>query len=609
MSQADLIRRQSVREVSYLGSTLSDGWNAATRAWVEGDSALLPHNQEAFNVAGSGATSSHIRNIVPDYRPITSIEDLTHNALESWMTLKAATGVSLRTLGAADEMVKTMRYRAIVLAKADLEAESRGLARGSQEFRNLIAQRLDDAFDDAGRGIDRAALEEARASTFQQDLPTDAETWIGSWSRAYSAGVAKAPLLRLITPFIKTPTNLMRYGVKLTPGLNLLQREYTHALSGKAGLEARARATGQMTLGLMASSIALTLWANGSLVGSGPQNPQQRKQWLAQGNRANSLTWIDDKGERQYLELNRFDPINAPFLLIADAASIMTSGHLREDEEHGLAMAITLALSHMVKDKTYLRGLSDAVQAFTDDRKLAAFPQRFVPGFLPFSSLMSSINPDPVLHETRGTVDAMMAKVPGLSATLAPQRDFLGEIVLAPTGFTSAQKNTGPLSRELDQMFAVSGTYLSAPAAKGAFSGGVDLRDITLKESGRVAFDMYQETAGRPDPRQPSLKEALTKRVQLRAFQALPHGPATIEGTREAALMDVVVKYRQAAWKRMLVENPDLREAVYQQRRDITASAAKGIKSLKVTEDKARLDGVSHLLNSYGVSAGNLTAQ
>jgi hypothetical protein len=161
MLEAEMLRQQSVRETTYLGSVLNDGWNAAVKAWIEGDSVLIPHKQETFNVAGGGA-ANHIRDIVPDYRPIRSVEDLTHNALESWMTLKGTAGLSLRTLGAADEMVKTMRYRAIVLSKADLEAEARGLARGSQEFNDYIARRLDDAFDDMGRGIDREALEEAK---------------------------------------------------------------------------------------------------------------------------------------------------------------------------------------------------------------------------------------------------------------------------------------------------------------------------------------------------------------------------------------------------------------------------------------------------------------
>lgn len=196
-----------------------------------------------------------------------------------------------------------------------------------------------------------------------------------------------------------------------------------------------------------------------------------------------------------------------------------------------------------------------------------------------------------------------------MSATLPPQRDFLGEIALAPNGFTSAQKNTGPLSREMDQMFAVTGTYISSPAARGTSTGGVDLRDFTLKKSGRNAFDVYQDLAGRPDPRGPSLKDTLTKIVQRRDFQALPHGPATVEGTRESAIMDVVTRYRRGAWRRMMFENPDLREAVYKERKAIAAAAGKGMKSLKATADRARLDSAAHLLNAYGISAGSLPAQ
>lgn len=602
MVQADNLRRQSVREVTYLGSVLSDGWHAAVRAWIDGDSALIPHSQEAFTLGAGGGTSKHISEIVPAYREIKSIDDLAFNALESWTTLKTATGVSLRTLGAADEMVKTMRYRAIVMSKASLEAENRGLVAGSREYGGFIAKRLDDSFDDLGRGVDRDALNEAKASTFQQDLPTNEQTWVGSLSRMYSSGVTQAPLLRLITPFIKTPTNLMRYGVKLTPGVNLLQREYTHALSGQAGLEAQARATGQMTLGLMLTSTALSLYASGRLVGAGPQNPEQKRQWLAQGNRPNSLTWTDDDGVKQFLELNRYDPINMPFLIVADAASIMTSGHLREEEEAGLTMSIVLSLSHIIRDKTYLRGISDAVQAFTDDRKLSAFPRRFAPGFLPFSSLMSSVNPDPVMHEVRSVTEALMAKVPGLSATLPPQRDFLGDVVLAPTGFASAQQNSGPLMRELDQMFAVTGTYLSPPAARGASTGGVDLRDITLKKNGRSAYDTYQELAGHP-PGAPSLKDTLTRVVEDKQFQALPHGPSMVNGTRESAVTDVVMKYRQGAWQKMLAEHDDLREAVYKQRLDVGKAITEGRKSLKAAAAEPAMDRINGFLKSYGLGS------
>lgn len=601
VANAIAMRSQSLREATYLGSVTRDGFVGAAKAFMDGDSILLPHNQEAFNVGGG--TGQSLKDIVPEFKPINSMDDVTHNALEAAMLLGnvGATAIKfpLRALGAADEMVKTMRYRAIVLAKASMEADARGLRAGSQEYKDLVTERLTASVDDLGRGVDRAALEEAQASTFQNDLVKAEQTWVGGWSRGYSVIAAQNPIARLITPFIKTPSNLLRYGVKMTPGLNLLQREYTTALSGASGFEAQARATGQMSLGLLIAGQAMHMWATGNLVGAGPQNVEQKKQWNAMGNRGNSIVWHDEKGVKSSFELNRFDPIGMPIVLLADTASILTSGHLREEDQQGLAMSVTLALSHMVKDKTYLKNLSDALTAFTDDKKMEAFPKRVAPGFLPMSSLMSSINPDPVMHEARGVVDSWMAKIPGLSATLPVSRDFLGDPIQVPTGFVSAQRNSGPLMETLDQMFAQTGQFLEPPAARSAATGGVDLRDFKLK-SGTSAYDRYQELAGHP-PGMQSLKDSLTSLIQTKDFQALPHGSSMEEGTKAGVMMKIVKGYREGAWKRMLVENSDLRDAVYKRRIEIGQAVSLGRTDPKAAAGVSAQRSIGGLLQSYGL--------
>lgn len=598
IAQADALRRQSYMETAKLASVTSDGWNAAVKAFTDGDSILAPHKTEQLNAA----KTTKLEDIVPDFKAPRSMDDVAHNALEAWTTLKGLTGLSLRTLGAADEMVKTMRYRAIILSKASLEAEERGLTAGSQEFKDYVSTKLSASTDDLGRGLDKDALLEAQTSTFQQDLLSADMTHLGAMSKNYSAFAARAPIARLITPFIKTPTNLLRYGVKLTPGVNLLQKEYTLALSGASGasgMEAQARATGQMMLGVMLASTAMTMWANGSLVGSGPQGTDQRRQWVAQGNRPNSIVWHDKDGTKQFLELGRFDPIGMPLVMLADFASILSQGHIREEDEHGLAMSLTLALSHAVKDKTYLKNLSDGLQAFTDDKKMEAWPKRFAPGFLPFSSLMSSVNPDPVQHEIRGVLDAFMAKTPGLSDNLPPQRDIFGDKVIAPTGFTSSQKNAGPLSQTLDQMFATTGSFLNAPAPKSAATGGVDLRDFTLKDGGRNAYDRYQELAGHPEGA-PSLKDSLTDLVSSKDFQDLPNGLPTEQGTKAGVMMEVVKKYREGAWKTMLGEHDDLREAVYKRRMDIAGAGE--AKPVPAAAAGGALSAIQPLLKTFGLS-------
>ncbi|MBN9042616.1 MAG: hypothetical protein BGP05_13435 [Rhizobiales bacterium 62-47] len=600
IANASTIRQQSIREVTRLGSTLADGFEAARRAFIEGDSILVPRGQEHFHA--SGLQADNLTELAQRWRPHETMEDVVSNAMTAAMFGKAALTGSLRMLGAADEFVKTMRYRAVVTAKASLEADQRGLTAGSKDFSDYVSSRLDSAFDDAGRGIDKDAILEAQTSTFQQPYVTGDDTWFGrGWANGYGKLAADHALLRLITPFIKTPTNLMRYGVKLTPGANLLQKEYVRAISGQVGAEAQARAVGQMTLGIMLAATAISLWSKGTLTGSGPQDPQEAKQWRAEGNRPFSLSWTDDRGVRQFFDLNPLDPIASPLVLVADWAAIYTSGRIREDEAHGVGMSLMMAVMNRLKDKTYLKNIGDAINAMRDDNTLESWARRMAPGFLPWSSLMSSINPDPVMHEVRSMADALIAKIPGWSSSLPPARDVFGDPVRVQHGLISRQQHPSALTTSLDESFAITGHYLRPPAPRSESTGGVDLRDFILKD-GRTAYDRYQELAGRPSAGAAPLREMLSALVQSKGFKALPHGAPAEDGTKSGMIMDVVSKYRRAAFKVLLSESPELRQAVVQRKLDISKAIAVGAKDVREVADRAKVNTFGRLLRSYGIT-------
>jgi hypothetical protein len=606
MANADSIRRQSLREVSYAGSMLSDGWNAAYKAFMEGDSILAPRQQEHFNATSLQA--DNLQELWSQLRPMNTIEDAAANAVTAGLFAKATLTGSLRTLGAADEMVKTMRYRAVVAAKASLEADERGLASGSQAYSDYISTRLDAAFDGEGRGIDPDALREAQASTFQNDYAKGDDTWLGrqglgAW---YANLAADQTWLRIITPFIKTPTNLFRYGVKLTPGLNLLQKEYVNALRGNAGPEAAARAIGQLSLGAMLASIGVAMWSKGAVTGSPPQNPQQAREWRKAGNRPYSLSWTNAEGGRSFFELSPFDPVMMPFIMVADAASIYRAGHINPEEAHGLAASVVLSIAHRLKDKTYLKSIADAIDAMRDDNTMASWTKRTAPGFVPFSSLMPMVNPDQYMRETRTVLDSLAAKVPGLSSTLPPARDVFGDVVSPASGLISAQTKADPVTRALDESFAATGHYLTPPAARSEATGGVDLRDYTL-EDGRNAYDRYQELIGHPESLDP-LREAVSDLVQSGEYEDLPHGDYREEYTKEGAFMKLVVEYRQAAFKALLAENDDLADAVNKRKLDIANSFGRTTDP-KLAADKARVKPYSDLLKSYGISLPNLSVR
>jgi hypothetical protein len=290
------VRTQARREMLTDVSVLTDGLAAAKWAFLNGDSKIAPHTIESLDVSARSGAAPII------WREVKGMDDVIANAL---MASNAALHGSLRLAGTVDEMIKVIRYRAIISAKASVEADAMPtLKAGSREYADFIKARVERSFDDAGRAIDVDALAEAKASTFQQDLiktGTD-DTWTGgaSFGAAYQGFAANYPLLRLITPFVKTPSNLIRYGVKLTPGLNLLQKEYLNAARGLKGDEEQARAIGQMMMGIMLASTAVSLRMDGRITGAGPQNEAQNKQWRSDGNMPYALSGTGENGKRPH---------------------------------------------------------------------------------------------------------------------------------------------------------------------------------------------------------------------------------------------------------------------------------------------------------------------
>jgi hypothetical protein len=607
LANADNIRRQSIREMSYLGSMLHDGWNAALRTFMEGDSVLAPRAQEHFTT--SSLAADNLRDILQSFRPMNTMDDVVQSAMAAGFGLRAALTGDLRLMGSVDEMVKQLRYRAVVASKASLEADERGLVAGTKDYNDFVSRRVDASFDDTGRGIDQAALREAQTSTFQQDFVNGADTWRDreGWAQGFANLASNHSYLKLITPFIRTPTNLFRYGIKLTPGLNLLQKEYVNALTGGSP-EAFARAAGQMTLGMMLCGIGASLWASGRLTGSPPENPEQAKTWRRQGNRPYSITWTNADGERSYFDLNPIDPIAQPLILIADAAALYTSGHVDESQAHSLAGSIMFALMHRFNDKMYLRSVGDFINAMRDDNTIESWARRTAPGFLPWSTLFPMVNPDPYMREVRSVTDSLIAKVPGWSSTLPPARDIYGDAVTVPLGLISHQQHPDKIllvNRALDDTLAVTGHYLTPPAARGANRGGVDLRDFTL-ESGRNAYDRYQELVGHL-PHASPLADTLSNIVNSEGYKRLPHGDPTTKGTKEWEMYRVISLYRQGAWKVMLGESKTLRDAVFKRQRDVAHAIASGQQDPKVAGDKARVQGWSDLLKSYGITFPSIT--
>ncbi|MCR9056308.1 MAG: hypothetical protein NXI02_03155 [Rhodobacteraceae bacterium] len=581
-SRGSAVRQQAAKEYAYTIASLSDAWTGLVDAFLKGDSILSPHTDEYFK-SGSRVNAPALQ-----WKPIKDSWDLFQNGLMAANfkqvsqaagdtaagAYRVGVGLPTRSLGAFDEFVKTLRYRAVVQARAAMEAGEVGLK--GQAFKDHMQRSLDDSLDVNGRALDAAALQEAQVTTFQQDLLK------GTLGKAVQDFRHNVPATVFILPFIKTPVNVLRYGWKMTPGLNMLQTEYRQMLKGAMGAEAQAHAMGQMALGSTFAALAATLAYEGRITGSGPNDPKIQKQLRATGWQPYSIVMEGEDAEKTYFPIGRFDPVGMVFGMAADIVDMQVTHPENKEAQKG-AQAMVMALARSFTEKTFLMNLNQALRALSEpEGNLHRYAGQLAGNLIPGSSgLRNYANSDQHLREARTFMDHMLRGMPGYSETLPPQRDSFGDPLWRRRGL-STKSDADLVDQEYTRIVLESGYGIYPPTPR---HHGLDLRDVTLSD-GRNAFDVYQEYAAVPKGHR-SLKEALSKLIQSESYDTLVDEGPTVKGSKLYAISGLVSKYRKAAWKRLLWEYPELRREVTKKQADVREAvkakrkAKEGPKDLK----------------------------
>ncbi|MBX9464883.1 MAG: hypothetical protein KL840_18300 [Aquamicrobium sp.] len=553
------ILKESVTQYTYMGHAFTEGFRNATKAFLKNDSIITPHRSEVYagNDAGERAGA-----MIP-FKKWDSTPNMLYNVFAAMPA--QAIGVPTRVLGTVDELVKQTVYRSKVMAGAYWEAVNKGQQTGlsGKDLEDFVKQYVTDkthaAFDVEGRGVNANALREANIATFQQDLNP------GTLGRTAQLAVSQHPSLRLVLPFVKTPVNVMRYGWKLTPGLNVLQMEYRQMLRGEMGVEAQRQAVGQMSLGALFLGSAAYLVSQGRLTGAGPRDPRAREAWMAAGGVPYSVWWENADGSVTSIPYNRYDPVALPFGIIADLQDVMTAAPETEDSSEAGAIfdALKLSAAAQMKNKTFLMGISQALDFFMEPDR-SSFGSSVAANFLPFSAAQRQFNTDPYLREARDLTDKLMATIPGLSENVPARYDPFGDPITTRKGLWS-NKEYDAVDLEVTRLAVENGSTISRPSPN---HNGVDLRDVTLAGSqalpgwtGRNAYAVYQELAGQMTERQPSLKSIVAKVMASDAYRRAPDGDMATKGTKLWMLHGPIERYRKAAF-RFLLRDPAVREAV-----------------------------------------------
>jgi len=573
----------------------------ALRAFTRNDGLLTPHNSSelrgdvstAWQVPGTQAFGKGY------FRPFDSFGNIFYNAIS--IPLSAA-GAGPRVLGTVDELVKQTVYRSKVAARAHMEGVEHAVEQGlsgkayKEYIKRHVEKRLDDAFDAEGRGLDAEALREANIATFQQELMP------GTLGKAVQGFVSNesSQFTRLVLPFVKTPTNVIRYAWKLTPALNLLQGEYRQMFSGAMGHEAKAQAVGQMAMGTLFMGAAGALAFSGMITGGGPSNPRLKQQLLATGWQPYSIVTENEDGTKTYTPFNRYDPIALPFGIIADIQDALHVAQQSGDEEleDNIQTAMTglaIGLAKQFTSRSYLLSLNQALEALSDpERSGKVFVGGVAQSMVPFSAATRQLSQDSYMRDARTVTDKMLQVVPGMSETLPPKFNWLGQLILNRQGLWSDDNGT-LVDIETVRLGLEGSSVMGPPSYTMGFKGSeVDLRDITLT-TGENAYIKLQELSGKPGPNAMPLRDVIAKVMASPAYQRAPDGSIETPLTRPWMLARVVSKYRTAAAKR-IQQDANVREGLLKAQRKVKDHFA----HLKAEPTDEQRGGLQAVLEAFG---------
>ena len=374
-------------------------------------------------------------------------------------------------------------------------------------------------------------------------------------------------------PFIRTPTNIFRDFVAHTPGIAHLTKRYKEAIA--QGGEAAAIAKGQLATGSILWITGITLANSGMLTGAPPKDKKELEQLRATGWQPWSVK-IDGK----YYPYNRLDPIG---MFLGMAADLHRTLHELETEDAAdVAGHAMIALMHNLASKSYLRGITNALQAIMDpDRNAMSFIKGLAASHLPFSGLMRNIRMDMAddhMREARSLLDYMMNTIPGMSDDLPAKRNW---VTGKPIDYVMVgQDKNDPVFDELLRLGkAIPGApdrriYGNTELTPQQYSRLLELHG-TIKLQGKTLYERLDE-----------LFKSQKYDINRERFDDPPLGMEG--GPRAEVVKKIITAYRNAAKKQLLREDRELLAQVEATRRANTA-VKKGALTRSTKEQFANL--------------------
>jgi len=292
---------------------------------------------------------------------VSPAERTAAGALKAVHALANWTDLPSRLMMSSDDFVRTVAVRQKIYEDAMMKAfEARQNGKGTlKSLQEAAIQEMEKQVDfKTGQVKDEALQKFAENATYQDD-PGGFVNSLGNAIEQFSPlGI---PVGKYAFPFVRTPANIMRYQLQMTPGATspLLQNfmdGYKQAIINNDTLKI-AEYQGREAIGSFLVSFGYTHAWSGHITGNMPIDKNERERWRQASIQPRSIKIGDE-----WVSYNWFEPLSNWVAAAADIGHMERNGEIKELE--AVATRLGFAIAASFTEKSYLSGL-DGLSLFS----------------------------------------------------------------------------------------------------------------------------------------------------------------------------------------------------------------------------------------------------
>ncbi len=323
----------------------------------------------------------------------------------------AVINFNTRLLSATDQLFKAVNQ------SAALRAEAYRMASLEKKTGRELIERVNTLVNDPPEELFQKAYDIAKYRLYQkQSNFADAVIKL----RDVEIGKGIQPF-RLIIPFVKTPTNLVKFGLERSPVGLLDPRIWQKAI------KANPEAADQIAKGVIGSTIATGLFIyakDGLITGAPPKSPAERDAFY----RAGKLPYALKIGDK-WVSYQRLEPFNQILVQVANVVDAINNKE-SEGQIDKIASNLVTSIGANLVSQTFLTGLSSAIDAITDPERYGEYwLQNQLTAAIPGSGTLriAAQMVDTTIRQPQNIGQSAQAIIPGLSQNVPAKINTLGQ--------------------------------------------------------------------------------------------------------------------------------------------------------------------------------------